>query len=318
MSRRLALFALPLLLTSGCAQMSADRAAAREERAAMTPAGRFAASIEGADQTMETTVGRMYSFERLAARENAAIDFAIGSARQPQLLPPGDGVVGATGRVLSPAFTALGDYGHVLAQLAGDLPLEAEPSASGAQLAAAASQALDEVRAASGVTVSAPVREAGLRAIAVLADMPEQLAKTRRTPSLDQVVSEAQPHVAALTTMLRQLLGETQEAGVRNVIRTRRLTLDNAHGRFLTAVRNDRTAGPAERYAIFRTVAELRQDDPAQGTIQQIVALLGALADAHDALGKGAADAEAKMGVFEASVSQLAALTEQSRHAGQQ
>src|SRR5690349_15362714 len=99
MSRRLALFALPLLLAAGCAQMTPEQAAQRD-RAAMSPPARFAASVEAADQAMEVAVGRMDSFERLAAREDNAISYAVGTRGNPQLLPPAGGVSEATGRVL--------------------------------------------------------------------------------------------------------------------------------------------------------------------------------------------------------------------------
>jgi hypothetical protein len=318
MSRRLAVTALPLLLAVGCAQMPNGHGDAERDRAAMSPAERFATDIEAADQAMEGAIGRMDSFEHLAAREDSAITYAIGTNRNPQLLPSAGGVAEATGRVLAPSFAALGDYGHVLAQVAAGQPVQAKPSASGTELAEAAARALDQVRTSAGVTVSPEMREAGLRAIVTLADMPEQLTKNRGArPSLNQLVSEAQPHVKALTAMLQELLGETQQQGVRNAIRTRRLALDDAHTRFLNAVRTDRTAGPAERYAIFRSVSELREGDPAQGTLQQISTLLAALATAHDALDDGAADAEAKVLGFEAAVDRLATLTTLSRRAGQ-
>ena len=43
-----------------------------------------------------------------------------------------------SGRVLNPAFTALGDYGHVLAQVAEGDPILPRATPSGAQLAEAA------------------------------------------------------------------------------------------------------------------------------------------------------------------------------------
>ncbi len=313
MSRRYALLTLPLLLAAGCAQMSPDAA---EDPASSTPAARFAGSVEASDHAMETAIGRMDAFERLAAREDNAIGYAVGSNTAPQLLPAGSGVAETTGRVLAPAFTALGDYGHILAQAAARQPIQAKQSPPGADLAAAAGKALDELATTARVTVPPAVRTAGLAAIATLADLPEQLTKNHGSrPSLAQVVGQAEPQVKALVVMLQTVVGASPEAGVRNVIRTRRMTLDAAQTRFLAAVRADRTAGPADRYAIFRTVAELREGDPAQGTLAQVHSLLGSLGQAHDALDDGAADADAKVAGFEGSVDRLMQLGEQARRA---
>ncbi len=313
MSRRYALLALPLLLAAGCAQTGSDSPAA-QERANNTPAGRFASSVESSDHAMEVAIGRMDAFERLASREDSAIGYAVGGNTTPNLLPSASGVAELTGRVLAPAFTALGDYGHILAQAASGTPIQAKASPTGEQLVASATQALDQLRSTAGITVEAAVREAGLRAIASLADLPEQMTKNRGSRvSLATVVSAAEPQVKALTTMLQAVIGATQETGVRGAIRTRRLALNAAHARFLSAVRADRTAGPADRYAIFRTVAELREGDPAQGTLAQVYSLLSSLSQAHDALDEGAADADAKVAGFEAGVERLTALGEQSR-----
>lgn len=315
MSRRLALLALPLMLVAGCAQPGSE---AQRDRANMGPAERFATSVEASDQAMEAAIVRMDAFERLAGREDSAIAYATGANASPQLLPPAGGVAELTGRVLAPAFTALGDYGHILAQAAAGTPIQAKASPPGAELAAAAGRALDSLRTGAGVNLAPAVREAGLAAIATLADLPEQLTKDHGSrPSLVAVVGRAQPQVAALTAMLRAVVGADQDQGVRRTIRSRRETLNTAHGRFLAAVRNDRTAGPAERYAIFRMVAELREGDPAPGTLAQITSLLAALSNAHDALDEGAADADAKVAGFEAAVERLGQLTEQNRRAGQ-
>ncbi len=315
MSRRYALLSLPLLLAAGCAQMEREPS---RERASQSPAGRFAGSVEASDHAMETAIGRMSAFERLAAREDSAIGYAVGSNTTPQLLPGSGGVAEITGRVLAPAFTALGDYGHILAQAAAGQAIQAKPSPPGTELAAAAGKALDELASTARVSVAPAVRTAGLAAIASLADLPEQLTKNHGSrPSLAQVVSQAEPQVKALVALLQGVIGGNTESGARAVLRGRRLALDAAHGRFLAAVRADRTAGPADRYAIFRTVAELREGDPAQGTLAQVHSLLGSLSQAHDALDEGAADADAKVAGFEAAVDRLTALGEQSRRAGQ-
>ena len=315
MSRRYALLALPVLLAAGCAPMNRQPV---PDRASMGTAERFASSVEASDHAMETAIGRMSAFERLATREDNAIGYAVGTNTAPQLLPSASGVAETTGRVLAPAFTALGDYGHILAQAAARQPIQAKQSPSGADLAAAAGKALDELAATARVSVAPAVRTAGLAAIASLADLPEQLTKNvGNRPSLATVVSQAEPQVKARVGMLQAVVGGNTESGVRAVIRGRRLALDAAQTRFLAAVRSDRTAGPADRYAIFRTVAELREGDPAQGTLAQVHSLLGSLGQAHDALDEGAADADAKVAGFEGAVDRLVALGEQTRRAGQ-
>ena len=322
MSRRLVLLALPLLLVAGCAHHRDHRGAGAAQRnpASQNPAERFATNVEAADQAVERAILRMDAFERLAGREDSAISYAVSTGRTPapQLLPAAGGVGELTGRVLAPAFTALGDYGHVLAQAAVGTPIQAKRSPPGAELAASAGRALDALKTTAGVTLTPAVREAGLAAITHLADLPETMTKERGTrPGMAAVVTAAQPHVHALTTMLREVLGTETSKGVRSVIRTRRVALNEAHGRFLSAVQRDRTAGPADRYAIFRTVAELREGDPAPGTLAQLVTLLASLSTAHDALDEGAADAAAKVAGFEDAVEHLAHLGEQSRRAGE-
>ena len=162
------------------------------------------------------------------------------------------------------------------------------------------------------VAVPEAVRGAGLAGITALADLPETLAKRPGAESLAAVVQEAQPHVAAVSTMLREMLGTTGEQGARGAIRSRRMALDSAHARFLAAVRADRSTGPAQRYAIYRSISDLREGDPAPGTMAGIVTALQAMEQAHAALatsGEGP-DADAKAAAFEAAVARLARLGE--------
>ncbi len=317
MSRRYALLALPLLMVAGCAQMNQEPAA-RRDRATMNTPERFATSVEAADHAVETALGRMQAFEHLAAREDTAIGYALGGNAPAQLQPASTSVAELTGRVLAPAFTALGDYGHILAQAAAGIPIQAKESPSGTDLAESARRALDQLRTAANLNLPTAVRDAGLAAITSLADLPEHMTKNRGSRvAMAEMVSAAEPQVKALTVMLQVVLGANAESGARNAIRTRRLALDASHARFLSAVRADRTAGPAERYGIFRAVAEVREGDPAPGTLAQLYTLLASLSAAHDALDEGAADADAKVAGFEAAVQRLTALGEQTRRAGQ-
>ena len=102
------------------------------------------------------------------------------------------------------------------------------------------------------------------------------------------------------------------------MLRTRRLGLNASHERFLTAVRADRTAGPATRYALFRQVSDMREGDPAQGTMSSILQVVGTLEAAHAALAAGSEtpDASGRVGAFEAATARLGALTEANRRGG--
>jgi hypothetical protein len=310
LQRRTALITMPLLFAAGCAQ-TGNRAGPAAPNTL-----RFAAALEGADAAVDDVIARMDGFERMAAREDAAIAFAAGNARgrgAPRFTPPPAGAAEAAGRVLNPAFTALGDYGHVLAQVAEGEPIEPRATPSGAQLAAAAEAGLRAVQAASGTPVPEPVRRAGLTGIATLADLPDVLPRRGRSPGLAGLVAEAQPHLAAVAAMLRAVIGAEPGQGTRGAIRARREGLDAGQARFLEALRNDRRIGPGERYAIFRSVSELRDSDPAQGNFATLVALLAAMEEAHAALGSESAEAAGKVTLFEAQVARLGALTEGSR-----
>lgn len=315
MSLRRSLLALPLLLAAGCAQTPG----AAPDRANLSPAGLFAVTVENADETMERAIGRMDAFERLAAREDAAIEYAAGrgTGPAPAFTPGGPGVAEATGRVLAPAFTALGSYGHVLAQIAAGEPVAPRPSPSGAQLAQAMRNGLEMLRGTAGVQPGAAAQEAGLRAVAYLANVPEQLARATGRPALQALVNESQPHVAALAALLQEVVGPTTETGARRAIRARRLALNESQGRFLQMVRADRGVSAAERYAIFRTVSELREGDPAPGTLQQVGTVLETMAAAHGALAQGREDAANRSAGFAAAVDQLATLTQQTRRGEQ-
>jgi hypothetical protein len=210
-----------------------------------------------------------------------------------------------------PAFTALGDYAHTLAQLGeGD---EADPRSgpAGAVLAQGAAAGLQSVRAASGTVVPEAVRAAGLAGIAALSDLPDRYGG--RGATVQAMVAEAAPHLSAVTALLRAVIGTEPGQGTRGAIRARREGLDALHARFLSAVAADRRLGPGERYTIFRSVAELREDDPAQGSFTALVEMLSRLEAAHAALAAGSADAAGKVAEFEAAVARLAALAQAER-----
>ncbi|MBY0331617.1 MAG: hypothetical protein K2X49_13220, partial [Acetobacteraceae bacterium] len=153
---------LPLALgAAACAPLGRDAA-----ELAASPAARFAVALEASDPVADAGVAMMDDFERRALREERAVAFAIGrvpAVPQPDL--PGPGAAEAAGEVIGPAFTALGDYAHVLGQAATGAAIEARPSVGGDVLAQAVAQALPATRA----SVPPEVREAGLAGVAALA-----------------------------------------------------------------------------------------------------------------------------------------------------
>ena len=304
---RLMLLALPLL--AGCAQMGE-----RPEPPAPVSL-RFAETLDDAHEAVDEVVERMDGFERMAQREDNAIAFAIGGRRAPagRFTAAPAGAAEAAGRVLEPAFTALGDYARVLASAAGGQRVQDATAGNGQALAQAAAHGLDSVRAASGTPVLEPVRSAGLAGIAALADMPAVLAGRRESPSLAALVQEGQPHVAAVIAMLHAVIGPEPGLGTRGAIRARREGLTAQQERFLAALGNDGRIGPGERYSIFRSVAEARDNDPAQGNLATINDVLTAIEQAHAALAAGGPDAEAKVAALELAVARLTALTEGAR-----
>lgn len=276
---------------------------------------RFATALDHADEAVDGVIARMDGFERLAMREDAAIAFAAGGRGAPpaRFTAPPAGAAEAAGRAISPAFAALADYGHVLALAAGGQPVAATPGVSGEALAAAAAQGLRAVQEASGTPVLEPVRTAGLAGITALADLPAAVAQRRTAPTLEALVAEGQPHVTAIAALLRAVIGPEPGQGTRGAIRARREALDAQQARFLAALRADSRIGAGERYAIFRSVAELRDTDPAQGNFTAIIDLLAALEAAHGALAAGGPEGEAKVTAFEAAVARLTALSAGSR-----
>lgn len=306
LQRRIALLALPLILVAGCARMGGSGPPAPTALA-------FATGLEEAETAIDNAVTRMDGFERMAAREDAAIAFASRGRAGRRFDPAPAGAAEAAGRVLAPAFAAIGDYGHVLSQVASGQAIAPKQSAGGAELARGAEAGLESVRAASGTRVPAPVRTAGLAGIAALADLPGQLAGRGRSVTLAAMVAEAQPHLAAVTSMLRAVVGPEPGQGTRGAIRARREGLDAGQARFLEAIRADSRIGAGERYSIFRSVAEMRDNDPAQGNLSALIALLDAMEQAHASLGAESPDAAAKVASFEAAVDQLEALNEASR-----
>lgn len=303
--RRVLLLLLPLAAI-GCAGVGRPAPAPLAER--------LGQALEAADPAADTLILRMDAFERLAMREDAAIAFAAGASRAapPRLGPPGPGAAEAAGQVLMPAFTALGDYAHGLALLADGEPVAPRAGPEGAALAGAAAGGLRSVQAAGGATVPEPLRTAGLAGIAALSDLPDRLASSRGA-SVEGMLREATPHLAAVTGLMRAVIGAGPGEGTRGALSARREGLDAVQARFLAAIAADRRLGPGERYTIFRSVADLREDDPAEGSFAALVELLDRLEAAHAALLTGSADAAEKVAAFEAAVARLAALAEVAR-----
>ena len=181
---------------------------------------RLGTALEGADPSADRAHPADGCFERMAQREDAAIGFAAGGrqAGTPRLAPPASGAAEAAGQVLMPGFTALGDYAHGLAQLAAGEAIEPRSGPSGALLARAAEDGLQAVRRASGTVPPEPVRTAGLAGIAALSDLPDRMAATRGA-TVPAMVAEAAPHLAAVTALLRAVIGAQPGQGTRGAIR---------------------------------------------------------------------------------------------------
>ena len=60
---------------------------------------------------------------------------------------------------------------------------------------------------------------------------------------------------------------------------------------------------------MFRSITEARDDDPDEGAFDALIALIGAMEQAHAALGAGGADADAKVSAFESAVCACAPTT---------
>ena len=308
--RRITAIALPLLLAAGCAQMAPT--------GAQLPAGqRFAAQLEVADHNAEAAILRMTSFEQTVLREEAAVAYATTGRRTPAA-QAGRSAAEAAGMVVAPAFTAIGDYGHILAQAAQGQAISAKPSPSGTELARATEAGLAAVAAAARVNVPAPVREAGLAGIRALADLPETIVKRGQgTPSLQAMAQEAEPHVAAVTALLRAVLGAETGQAVRGAIRARRGSLEAAHNRLLASAGG---SSPIARYELYRSIAALRDNDPAQGHISGIVNIVTRMHAAHAALAAdpSSQDTAGKVAAFEAAVAELGNLAQVQQEAAAQ
>ncbi|MBL6454443.1 hypothetical protein JMJ55_03845 [Belnapia sp. T6] len=304
--RHMILLALPVL--AGCAQMGG------QAEPPASAAARFAATLVSAEQAVDDAVARMDGFERMAQREDQAIAFALSGRTAPpaRFTAPPAAAAEAAGRVLAPVFAALGDYAHALASVAAGQPVRAGGDPGGRALSEATANGLAAVQAASGTPVLEPVKTAGLAGVAALADVPARIAASGK-PSLGALVNEQQPHMVAVVALLRAVIGPEPGQGTRGAIRARREGLDAQQARFLSALRTDGRIGPAERYSIFRSVSESRDNDPAQGNFSAIIDLLAALEQAHGALAVDGPDAEAQIAAMAAAVERLEDLTEGSR-----
>jgi len=307
MALRRPLLLLPLLAMIGCTAM--------DQPGAPSPPLRFAAALGQADTNAAAAIGRMDAFERLAHRENAAIAFANGGrqAAEARVGPPPSGAAEAAGQVVTPAFAALGDYARLLAAVAGAEPADPRPPNDGPSLVRATEEGLRAVRGVAGVTVPAAVQRAGTEGIAALTALAQRDAT--RGHNVPALVAEAQPHVTAVAALVRAVIGTDADRGTRAALRASREGLNRLHARFLASVAADRRLGQAERYGLYRSVAELREEDPAPGTFAGIVGVVDTMEVAHAALASPGGEALAKLAAFEAAVGRLGALTEASRRA---
>jgi hypothetical protein len=298
--KRCTLLALPLLLALGaCAGMRDDGA---------SPPARLAASLEASDPVVSAVIAGMDAFERRAWREERAVAFALGrtpAAPRPDAAPP-PGAAEAAGDVIAPAFTALGDYAHILGQLAAGHAPDPRPSPGGEALASSVAQALPRVEA----SIAPARRDAGLAGIAALPALAMR-ADGRGPDAAEALTREAAPHVTAITVLLTEVIGPRPGTATRGAIRARREAMEAAHLRLLEAVRREQGLGASGRYALYHRVAALRDQDPLPGSFTAIVSLLGAIAEAHAALVAGAPAAEARIAGLEAALARLSALSGQ-------
>jgi hypothetical protein len=301
-SRRLALcLSLPLLLAvAGCAGR-----ASRD----LSPAGRFAATLESADPAVDASIAVMDGFERRALREESAVAFALGRGappgRQPEAPLP-TAVAGAAGEVIAPAFTALGDYAHLLAAAAEGEALDPRPSPGPEALSQAVAQALPRTSA----RIAPPVAEAGVAGVATLARLAQE---TRGRPGVQALAQQAQPALGAVTALLKAVIGTQPDAATRGVVQARREGMAAAHVRLLQAAQRDPALGVAGRYALYHQLSAMRDEDPVPGTLAAIITLLSAMEEAHAAIAAGDPAAAEKAAGFEAALAELTALTGQDQ-----
>ncbi len=277
-----------------------------------TPPARFATTLEQASSSSAIVVARMDAFETMARREVDAIAYANGDRRvMPRVGPPEAGIAAQAGDVIGAAFVALGDYGHILTTVATDQPPIPRQSDSGTVLAQQASQGLVRLRQSAGIVLPSAVQAAGLNGIATLAALPDRVAAGPRR-STQSLVAEAEPSVKAVAELLRTLI-DNPSGGLRGVLRAKREGFDSEASRFLNRLAVDRRLGPADRYMLYRSVAALREDDPASGTFAAIASVATSMQQAHTALAGPTGPAQAAVSGFEASVAQLGVLAESSR-----
>lgn len=301
--RRLAL-AMPLVLAvAACAGMESDP---------VSPATRFAASLEASDPAVDAAIAMMDGFERRALREERAVAFALGRTPHTQTSGPtpggAPGAAEAAGEVMAPAFTALGDYAHVLGRVAAGHAAEPRATVGGEVLSQGVAQALPRVSA----TIPPAVREAGIAGVAALPSQAER-ASGRGEGAAQALAREAAPHVSAVTALLVAVIGPQQGTATRGAVRARREAMETAHARLLEAARRDSGLGAAGRYALYHQVAALRDQDPLPGTFTAIVTLLRAIEAAHAAIVAGEPSAEAKVAGLEAALARLMTLSGQDQ-----
>ena len=309
--RRTVLLSLAPLVAAGCA------GGRREREASADAARRFAATLDSAKEAVDGLIDRMDGFERQSAQEENAVAFATGRGRRGEppsrFTPAPAGAADAAGRVLDAAFAALEDYSEVLAQAASGQRVRDVEGLNGEGLARATASGLDALRRSGGGAVPEAQRDAGLRGIAALADLPATLGRSGRRPTEAAMVAEAQPHLEATAALLRATIGAGPGQGARGAIAARQNALDASQARLLAAVRADTRVGPTARYNTFRSIAEARDDDPDENAFDALLALVAAMEQAHAALGAGGTDANAKVAAFELAVLRLRSYNEASR-----
>lgn len=300
------LLAVALAASGGCAPDAGGGFGAppRDAAGQARVTGLFTARLDEADDAVEAAVARLDAYERRTRREAAAVAYATGrSPAPPRRAAPAElSAAAAAGRVLGPGFDALALHArHLGALAAGTAPRASPGTPDAAALTREATAGLASLRAATGGRVTAPQSGAGIAAIATLAAPPPAGADLRT------VVMQRQGEVEALTALLRSVVGERPDSGLRAALAAREAEAARAHAALVAAARRERGLGVMGRYEFFHQSAEAEIDDPeADAALLEVLRVLERLPPAHAALAEAeGAAALARIEALGAAVDRL-------------
>ncbi|MCK8783545.1 hypothetical protein M0638_04010 [Roseomonas sp. NAR14] len=269
--------ALSTLLLAGCAMPGG--------RAAESDVARYAEAMQEAESAIDATLGRLAGFERRADHEAEAIAFSAGPASRrrgagPASAAPRGGAAEATRQLFEVSFEALAAYTQNLAALGREPGAEPVP-VDAAALGARAAAALAAYETASGRAIPEPVRGAGLAAIPAVAAAPAGNVGPRA------LAAERDGQIQAVVALLKAVVGEQTGQGLRGTIRARRDQVAADRTALLESIRNDPRASRMDRYRAYEMVAQARSEDPEQGALREVAAVLDRIAQADDGLARG-------------------------------